>query len=265
MIQEFEMSEVTVIGLGPMGQALTRALVVSGQRVTVWNRTAAKADQLVRDGAILAPSAAAAIAASAVTVVCVHDYTVAQQMLDDAAEPLAGRVLIQLSTGTPQDARDSELWAHAQGADYLDGAILATPTQVGRPDTPLFLSGSETALARADAALNAIAGTRIYLGDAVGHAAAWDLATLSCLFGALLGFVHGARICETEGLAVGDLGVRPAGAGGRNRRCLPGVRRWSVRSRAGGGLCAGAACSDRQGAARFLCGQGCGLLSSLWM
>jgi 3-hydroxyisobutyrate dehydrogenase-like beta-hydroxyacid dehydrogenase len=205
------MSEVTVIGLGPMGHALARALVVSGQRVTVWNRTAARADELVRDGAVLASSAAAAIAASPVTIVCVHDYAVAQQMLDGAAEVLAGRVLIQLSTGTPQDARDSERWAHAQGADYLDGAILATPTQVGRPDTPLFLSGSENALARAEAALNAIAGTRMYLGDAVGRAPAWDLATLSCLFGALLGFVHGARICETEGLAVGDLGVMIAG------------------------------------------------------
>ena len=40
----------------------------------------------------------------------------------------------------------------------------------------------------------------------MGSAAAWDLATLSCLFGAILGFFHGARIFESEGLRVGDLG-----------------------------------------------------------
>ena len=44
------------------------------------------------------------------------------------------------------------------------------------------------------------------MGESVGSAAAWDLATLSCLFGAILGFFHGSRIFESEGLRVGDLG-----------------------------------------------------------
>lgn len=37
------MAEVSVLGLGPMGMALARALLGGGHRVTVWNRTAAKA------------------------------------------------------------------------------------------------------------------------------------------------------------------------------------------------------------------------------
>jgi 3-hydroxyisobutyrate dehydrogenase-like beta-hydroxyacid dehydrogenase len=44
------------------------------------------------------------------------------------------------------------------------------------------------------------------MGESVGSASAWDLATQSCLFGALLGFFHGARIFESEGLRVADLG-----------------------------------------------------------
>jgi 3-hydroxyisobutyrate dehydrogenase-like beta-hydroxyacid dehydrogenase len=51
---------------------------------------------------------------------------------------LASRMLVELSTGTPQDARDAEAWARERGADYLDGAIIATPSQIGRPDTPIF-------------------------------------------------------------------------------------------------------------------------------
>ena len=45
------MSDVTVIGLGAMGAALARTLLNTYQ-VTVWNRTAAKAEPLVEAGAV---------------------------------------------------------------------------------------------------------------------------------------------------------------------------------------------------------------------
>jgi 3-hydroxyisobutyrate dehydrogenase-like beta-hydroxyacid dehydrogenase len=50
------MGEVSVIGMGAMGSALARALLHNGHRVTVWNRTSAKAEPLARDGADLAPA-----------------------------------------------------------------------------------------------------------------------------------------------------------------------------------------------------------------
>src|SRR5918992_6284527 len=201
-------NEVSVIGLGVMGSALARALLSNGHRVTVWNRTSAKAEPLVRDGAVLADSAASAVRPSPVVLVCVEDYKVTRSILgrEEVAPALAGRVLVELSSGTPQDARDSELWARERGIDYLDGAIMATPSQIGRPDTPIFLSGKETAFRRSEPVLKTLAGNLIYMGESVGSASAWDLATLSCLFGALLGFFHGARIFESEGLRVGDLG-----------------------------------------------------------
>jgi 3-hydroxyisobutyrate dehydrogenase-like beta-hydroxyacid dehydrogenase len=202
------MSEVSVIGLGAMGSALARALLRDGHRVTVWNRTSAKAEPLVRDGALLAHSPAAAVSASPIVLVCVEDYKVTRSILgtEEVAPALAGRVLVELSSGTPQDARDAEAWAQQQGVDYLDGAIMATPSQIGRPDTPIFVSGAETTFRRSELVLKTLAGNLIYMGESVGSAAAWDLATLSCLFGAILGFFHGARIFESEGLRVGDFG-----------------------------------------------------------
>jgi 3-hydroxyisobutyrate dehydrogenase-like beta-hydroxyacid dehydrogenase len=44
------------------------------------------------------------------------------------------------------------------------------------------------------------------MGESAGSASAWDLAFISYLFGAMLGFFHGARIFESEGLRVEDLG-----------------------------------------------------------
>jgi 3-hydroxyisobutyrate dehydrogenase-like beta-hydroxyacid dehydrogenase len=74
-------NEVSVIGLGMMGSALARLLLRNGYRVTIWNRTSAKAEPLVREGAVLAPSAASAVGASPIVVVCVHDYKAINQIL----------------------------------------------------------------------------------------------------------------------------------------------------------------------------------------
>jgi len=56
--------EVSIIGLGVMGSELGRVLLRNDYRVTVWNRTAAKAEPLIKDGALLAPNAAVAVEAS---------------------------------------------------------------------------------------------------------------------------------------------------------------------------------------------------------
>ncbi|WP_220347785.1 NAD(P)-binding domain-containing protein [Alkalilimnicola ehrlichii] len=143
------MSEVTVIGLGEMGSALAGALVRSGLRVTVWNRTPDKAAALVQNGAEQAVTAAAAIAASPLTIVCVSHYAATREILssDAVRRALDGRTLVQLSTGTPKEARDLSAWVRQQGAAYLDGAILAWPSQIGGPKRQFCIRGRRRAFA----------------------------------------------------------------------------------------------------------------------
>ncbi|AKJ29219.1 NAD(P)-binding domain-containing protein [Caldimonas brevitalea] len=54
------MNDVTVIGLGAMGETLARLQLQQGHQVTVWNRTAAKAGARSAQGAQVAASAAEA-------------------------------------------------------------------------------------------------------------------------------------------------------------------------------------------------------------
>lgn len=203
------MSDVSVIGLGAMGSALARALVRSGRRVTVWNRTSAKADPLVRDGATLAPSAAMAVGASPILVVCVDNYDVTRAILGtrEVAAALAGKVLVQLSTGTPREAREGESWARERGVAYLDGAILAFPDHIATPDASILVSGAESVFRQCEPIFKILAENTSYLGENVGAASAMDCATLSYFAGALLGALHGARICESEGLRVDEYGA----------------------------------------------------------
>ncbi|OEC57307.1 MULTISPECIES: NAD(P)-binding domain-containing protein [unclassified Aeromonas] len=192
------MRHLSVIGLGAMGSALATTLLKAGHPVTVWNRSAAKAAPLQVLGATLAPSVGAAIAASDITLVCVDNYAVSQQLLDEASDAVAGKLLVQLSTGSPQGARALESWSHARGARYLDGAILCFPDQIGTTDASIICSGASAAFSDAEPVLRLLAPTLDHVAEAVGAAAAQDCAVAAYFAGAL----HGALICEAEGLPV---------------------------------------------------------------
>lgn len=205
--------EVSVLGLGAMGVVIARLFLDQGYKVTLWNRSADKADALVARGAVLARSAAEALRASRVVVMCVYDYRAADAIfaMDGVAAAMDGRLLAQLTTGSPKDAREAEVWAHRHGAAYLEGAIQAAPDQMGRDDTPLLVSGAQAVFAEAEPFLKVLAGGIVYLGEKASAAAAMDLATLSSIYGTMLGFLHGARIAEHEGFDVAEYGRIVAG------------------------------------------------------
>jgi len=213
MPQHTTSSDVSVIGLGAMGHALASTLLSRERQVTVYNRTPNKAAALRERGATVAEDARAAVAASPVVIVCVTGYDALYELL--APAELDGKTVVQLSTGTPREAREAERWMRERGALYLDGAILAVPAQIGTSESLILVSGSAEAHARSQALLGLTAGGVVHVGEQVVAAAALDFAVLSHLFGALLGFLHGARICEAEGIPVASLGrllgdLRPA-------------------------------------------------------
>ncbi len=192
-----------MVGLGAMGSVLARLLAEQGKKVTVWNRSEAKAKPLTDIGAVYTADIARAVADNNIILICLLDYAATKQVLKGVS--LEGKTIVQLSTGTPHDARQMSAAFTARGAAYLDGAILATPSQMGTEQTPIFLSGSIQAKASAEAALRILGGTLMYLGEAPGAASAWDIAALSTMFGMMIGFLNGARIIESEGMQVADL------------------------------------------------------------
>lgn len=202
------MEKIAVIGLGQMGATLAKLLLKAGAQVHVWNRNVAKAEPLAQAGAVVAGSAAQAVAAARIVLVCVYDYAATFEMLADPSvrAALKGKVLIQLTTGSADEARRLHALASECGAEFLDGAIQVAPEQMGLPDTTILVSGSERTYGDAGAVLRVLGGNVVYLGDDVAAAAVMDLATLSYVYGASAGFFQGAALAQAEGLDVGTYG-----------------------------------------------------------
>ncbi|MCM3781892.1 NAD(P)-binding domain-containing protein [Neobacillus mesonae] len=188
---------VSVIGLGMMGSVLAQTFLKEGHQTTVWNRTAGKADELIKQGAQAANTVYEAIAASPVIVICVLDYVAVQEILEKTSEILENRVIINLTNGTPEQARQTAAWVAAQGAEYLDGGIMAVPQMIGNPGAFVLYSGSNNVFQSYHSTLERI-GAAKFLGDDPGLAPLYDLALLSAMYGMFGGFFHAVAMVRSE-------------------------------------------------------------------
>lgn len=194
------MSEVSVIGLGNMGAALARVLQENGRAVTVWNRSPEKAESLVEKGAALAPSAAVAITASPIILVCVTNYAAANRILGEVEANLPGKLLVQFTTGSPQEARATETWAHEHEAEYLDCAITGSPSSIGTSSAHILVSGGEAVFQKAEPTLRLLANNLDYKGEPIGLASAWEMVFIMHYYGMFLSLFHSVQICQAEGI-----------------------------------------------------------------
>ncbi|MFC3076945.1 NAD(P)-dependent oxidoreductase [Phenylobacterium terrae] len=194
---------VCVLGAGRMGSSIVRALLLSGHAVWVWNRTAAKTAPLAEAGAKVAETAAEAVRAADLVIVNVLDYDVSDRILRTPAvvEALAGKTLVQLTSGSPRLARDQEAWAKVRSVAYLDGAIMATPDFIGRPEAALLYAGSRSAYERYEPTLRLLGAAGGYVGEDAGLASALDTALLTQMWGALFGALQGLAVAQAEGVA----------------------------------------------------------------
>jgi 3-hydroxyisobutyrate dehydrogenase-like beta-hydroxyacid dehydrogenase len=154
---------VTVIGLGLMGRALAGAFLRAGHPTTVWNRTPAKADQLVAEGARLAPTIGDALEPGALNIICVTDYQAVYELLGASDVELDGTMLINLTSGDSAQAREAARWAEQRGARYLDGAIMAIPQAIGTAEAVILHSGPQPDFEAHESTLEAL-GSVSYLG-----------------------------------------------------------------------------------------------------
>lgn len=182
-----------------MGMALAETLVQRGHPLTVWNRSPEKAGGLVAKGARLARTAAEAVAASPVTLVCLTDYDTMHKVLEPAAEALRGRCLVNLNSGTPAEAHAAVAWSGERGVRYLDGAVMVPPPMVGEPGAVFLYSGSRDVFEELLEPLTNLGDPR-YLGEDPGLAVLYNTAMLDMMYTTLNGWLHATALVGSAGV-----------------------------------------------------------------
>lgn len=122
------MAKVAFIGLGVMGYPMAGHLARAGHDVTVWNRTAAKAQQWAGEYTGTAADTVAAACAGAVAVfVCVGNDSDVRAVIGGAdgviASVPAGCVVVDHTTASADVARDMAALAAGAGVGFVDAPV----------------------------------------------------------------------------------------------------------------------------------------------
>jgi 3-hydroxyisobutyrate dehydrogenase-like beta-hydroxyacid dehydrogenase len=163
-----------------MGAALIRAFAGSGRDVTVWNRTHERALGLAAPHVEPVRSIGEAVAMSPLVLACLSTYDDVRASLDEI--DLAGRALVNLTSGTPRGAEEMADWAAARDVDYLDGAILAFPDFIGSPDALLAYSGSRRVGDTHGALLRRLGGQSQWIGERADVANICDASVIASFY-----------------------------------------------------------------------------------
>ena len=198
------MTDVSVIGLGDMGSALARTLLENGYSMTVWNRTAAKADPLTAAGAILAGSAEEAIAASPATITCITSHDTTIQLLQGLETSLQGKTIVELSTGGVTGAKALSRLLEEKGADWLIGMINAYPTSVGKKDTILLTVGRQDVWERLEGLIKTLGGGSRRVGDQAAMLPTLFAALFTTRQGFMFGMIYGGLACQKAGVPLDE-------------------------------------------------------------
>jgi 3-hydroxyisobutyrate dehydrogenase len=173
------MASIAFIGLGKMGVGMVSRLLDAGHRVTVYNRTAAKADSVVSRGALLAGSPREACA-GADAVFCMVSDDVASRAVwlgaDGilAAELAPGALAIECSTLSHGWVMELAARAEGCGLRYIDSPVTGLPADAANGVLTMLVGAGEEDLERARPLLAAVANRIIRFGP-VGAGTAYKL------------------------------------------------------------------------------------------
>ncbi|MCA6121593.1 NAD(P)-dependent oxidoreductase [Bradyrhizobium sp. WSM 1704] len=193
------MQRVAFIGLGRMGHGMAGRYLDAGFTVTVWNRSRAKAEDLIARGAQWAtsPEDAAIDADAVVTMVADDEASRAVWLTKDgaAATMKAGTLAIECSTVSYQHALEMAGELHSRGLIYIDCPVTGLPEAAAAGKLTLLVGADPADLERAQPYLAPI-------GSTIRHFGAVGTGTVFKLINNLLGAVQIASLAE--GIAIAE-------------------------------------------------------------
>lgn len=197
------MQRVAFIGLGRMGHGMAGRYLDAGFSVSVWNRSKAKAEDLIARGArwSISPGDAAIDADAVVTMVADDDASRTIWLgTDGAASTMkAGTLAIECSTVSYDHARHMSRELDARSLIYIDCPVTGLPDAAASGKLTLLVGADAADLEQARPFLTPLSVTIRHFGE-VGAGTVYKL--INNLMGAIqiAGIAEGLAIAEQAGL-----------------------------------------------------------------
>ena len=209
--------KIAYFGTGLLGAGFVRHLLELGHEVNVWNRSAAKASALEKDGAKAFASPAEAVRG----VEQLHLTLADDASVDAVLEPIADAItpstwIVDHTTTAPTPTAERVARWDARGKRYVHAPVFMGPPNAREGTGAMLVSGQKSRYEALLPTLEKMTGRVIYLGEEPGRAAAFKL------FGNLVIISSVGLLGDVNRLARG-LGIPTADAMGLFQGFNPGM------------------------------------------
>lgn len=162
------MEKISYLGLGIMGQGMAANLLKAGYPVTVWNRTPARCEPLVAQGATPAKSPAAAVAGADVVMYCVSDDAAVEALVFGEGGVLAGvragQIVIDLTTVHPDTTRKEAAAYAEKGIRFLEAPVFGSKNEAANGGLWIVVGGDRDLFEQMKPILEVLSETTHYMG-----------------------------------------------------------------------------------------------------
>ena len=201
------MAKVAFIGIGVMGYPMAGHLALKGGHdVTVYNRTAAKADTWVKQyGGKSGQTPAAAADGAEFVFTCVgndddlRSVTIGKDGVIGAMKP--GAILIDNTTASAEVARELHAAAAARGCGFIDAPVSGGQAGAENGVLTVMCGGDETTFGKARPVIDAYA-RMVGLMGAVGAGQLTKMINQICIAGLVQGLAEGIHFGKQAGLDI---------------------------------------------------------------
>lgn len=199
------MAKIGWIGLGNMGNPMSQNLLKAGHQVTVWNRTKAKANEVVAAGAKWAGSPKAAAEGADVVFTMISDGPTLHKVVfgDDGIlnGAASGQIIIDMSTVAPAESEPVNDALEAKGCKFLRCPVTGSTVLAQNATLGILVSGDKASHDKVAPILEALGSKQFYLG-AGEQARVIKLAINAMLASTMQLMAEAVVLCEKAGLDV---------------------------------------------------------------
>ena len=196
--------QIGFIGLGAMGLPMASSLIKAGYSLKVYNRTASKADPLVRAGAELVSSPEQTASPGGVVVSMVADDAALESLVigvDTLADRLApDGIHISMSTVAPATARRLADYHAARRTTYVAAPVFGRPEAAEARKLWICVSGPDRLKKKVRLFLDAMGQSVFDLGEEIGAANALKLAGNFLIAAAMESMAEALAMAEKSGV-----------------------------------------------------------------